>query len=154
LGNSCRSNNNNDSNSNDNDNNSNNSFGGVDAGNGFRNIANSLVPQQHGAASLASTSMKRFSLNKNVRMVLAEGLSGYLDPFLVVDSKNDYVSTGKVEIQPTTSYDTPAFAKPIYPLLEDLHDMFSDLPSMGKVLVHVQKLLDVYRGQVLDAKTV
>jgi hypothetical protein len=91
LGNSCRSNNNNDSNSNDNDNNSNNSFGGVDAGNGFRNIANSLVPQQHGAASLASTSMKRFSLNKNVRMVLAEGLSGYLDPLLVVDSKNDYV---------------------------------------------------------------
>ncbi|KAK2431307.1 porphobilinogen deaminase, chloroplastic [Trifolium repens] len=107
LGNSCRSNNNNDSNSNDNDNNSNNSFGGVDAGNGFRNIANSLVPQQHGAASLAPTSMKRrvkWKFNQQLVMTL-------------------------------------------------LHDMFSDLPSMGKVLVHVQKLLDVYRGQVLDAKT-
>jgi hypothetical protein len=89
-------------------------------------------------------------------MVLAEGLSGYLDPLLVVDSKNDYVSaTGNVEIQPTTSYDTPAFAKPIYQLLEDLHDMFSDLPSMGKALGHVQKmLLDVNKGEVLDAKTV
>ncbi|GAU35774.1 hypothetical protein TSUD_61340 [Trifolium subterraneum] len=155
LGHSCWTNNNNDSNS-TNDNDSNNSSGGVDAGNGFRNIGNSLVPQQQGAVSLASIAMKRFSLNKDVRMVLAEGLSGYMDPLLVVDSKNDSVSeTGKVEIQPTTSYDTPEFAKPIYPLLEDLHEMFSDLPSMGKALRHVQKmLLDVNRGEVLDAKTV
>ncbi|XP_045825387.1 uncharacterized protein LOC123917656 [Trifolium pratense] len=156
LGTSCLINNNNDSNSNSNDNDSTNSSGGVDAGNGFRNIGNSLVPQQQGAASLASIAMKRFSLNKDVRMVLAEGLSGYMDPLLVVDSKNDSVlETGKVEIQPTSSYETPAFAKPIYPLLEDLHEMFSDLPSMGKALGHVQKmLLDVNRGEVLDAKTV
>jgi hypothetical protein len=149
-------NNNNDSNGNSNDNDSNNSSGGVDAGNGFRNIRNSLVPQQQGAVSLASIAMKRFSLNKDVRMVLAEGLSGYMDPLLVVDSKNDSVSEGsKVEIQPTTSYETPAFAESIYPLLEDLYEMFSDLPSMGKALGHVQKmLLDVNRGEVLDAKTV
>jgi hypothetical protein len=100
--------------------------------------------------------MKRFSLNKDVRMVLAEGLSGYMDPLLIVDSKTDSVSEGsKMEIQPATSYETPAFAKPIYPLLEDLYEMFSDLPSMGKALGHVQKmLLDVNRGEVLDAKTV
>ncbi|WJX44975.1 hypothetical protein P8452_31896 [Trifolium repens] len=156
LGNSCLINNNNDSNSNSNGNDSNNSSGGVDAGNGFRNIRNSLVPQQQGAVSLASIAMKRFSLNKDVRMVLAEGLSGYMDPLLVVDSKNDSVSEGsKVEIQPITSYETPAFAESIYPLLEDLYEMFSDLPSMGKALGHVQKmLLDVNRGEVLDAKTV
>ncbi|WJX51060.1 hypothetical protein P8452_37290 [Trifolium repens] len=158
LGNSCLINNNNDSNSNSNsnDNDSNNSCGGVDAGNGFRNIGNSLVPQPQGSVSLASIAMKRFSLNKDVRMVLAEGLSGYMDPLLIVDSKTDSVSEGsKMEIQPATSYETPAFAKPIYPLLEDLYEMFSDLPSMGKALGHVQKmLLDVNRGEVLDAKTV
>ncbi|MCI20120.1 hypothetical protein A2U01_0041281, partial [Trifolium medium] len=39
------------------------------------------------------------------------------------------------------------FAKPIYLLLEDLHDMFSDLPSTGKALGHGQKmLLDMNRG--------
>ncbi|CAJ2653796.1 unnamed protein product [Trifolium pratense] len=46
------------------------------------------------------------------------------------------------------------FAKPIYLLLEELH-MFSDLPSTGKALGHGQKmLLDVNRGEALDAKTV
>ncbi|CAK8576926.1 unnamed protein product [Lathyrus sativus] len=142
LGNSCWSNNND----------SNNNSGGVDGGNRFMSIVNSLVPQQQSAGSMA---LRRFSVSKNVRMVLAEGLSGYMDPLLIGNSKNDSVSAGSVEIQPTTSYDTPAFAKSVYPLLEDLHDMFSDLPSMGNALAHVQKmLLNVNRGEVLDTRTV
>ncbi|CAL5212684.1 unnamed protein product [Lathyrus oleraceus] len=144
--------NNNDSNSNSNNNNNNNS-GGVDGGNRFMSIVNSLVPQQQSAGLMA---LRRFSVNKDVRMVLAEGLSGYMDPLLIGNSKNGSVSeAGSVEIQPTTSYDTPAFAKSVYPLLEDLHDMFSDLPSMGNALAHVQKmLLDVNRGEVLDTRMV
>ncbi|KAJ1401136.1 Tetratricopeptide-like helical domain superfamily [Sesbania bispinosa] len=71
------------------------------------------------------------------------GLYGYMDPLLLGDKKSGSIS--KVEIQPTT----------IYPLLEDLHSIFSDLPSMGKALAHVQKmLLDVNRGEVLDAYAV
>ncbi|CAI8617237.1 unnamed protein product [Vicia faba] len=148
LGSSCWSNNN------DSDNNSNNS-GGVDGGNRFMSIVNSLVPQQQSAGTLASMA-RRFSVNKDVRMVLTEGLSGYMDPLLIGNSKNESVSeVGSVEIKPITSYDTPAFAKSVYPLLEDLHDMFSDLPSMGNALAHVQKmLLSVNRGEVLDTRTV
>jgi len=136
----------------DNNSNENNSGAIVDSGNRFTTIVNSLVPQQQ----VASIGLKRFSMNKDVRTVLAEGLSSYMDPLLIGSTKNESVSElGSVEIQPKTSYDTPAFAKSIYPLLEDLHDMFSDLPSMGKALGHIQKmLLDVNRGEVLDARTV
>jgi hypothetical protein len=98
-------------------------------------------------------------------MVLAETLSGYVDPLLIGDSKNDSVSeVGLVEIQPTTSYNTPAFAESIYPLLDELNGifsewrkdaMFSDLPSTGNALAHAQKmLLDVSRGEVLHTKSV
>jgi hypothetical protein len=98
-------------------------------------------------------------------MVLAESLSGYVDPLLIGDSKNDSVSeVGLVEIQPTTSYNTPAFAESIYPLLDELNGifsewrkdaMFSDLPSTGNALAHAQKmLLDVSRGEVLHTKSV
>ncbi|XP_004505652.1 uncharacterized protein [Cicer arietinum] len=158
LGNSCLINNNdcNNNNNDDSNSNSNNSGGIVDGGNRFKSIVNSLVPPQQSASSLASIALKRFSLNKDVRMVLVEALSGNMDPLLVGKNENDCVSErGSVEIQPTTNYDTPAFAKSIYPLLEDLHEMFSDLPSMRKALAHVQKmLLDVNRGEVLDARTV
>ncbi|KAK2381256.1 hypothetical protein QL285_068875 [Trifolium repens] len=156
LGNSYESNNENDSNNNP---------VGFDAGNRFNSIVNSLFPRQHGVASLASIGSKRFSLNKDVRMVLAESLSGYVDPLLIGDSKNDSVSeVGLVEIQPTTSYNTPAFAESIYPLLDELNGifsewrkdaMFSDLPSTGNALAHAQKmLLDVSRGEVLHTKSV
>ena len=129
----------------------------VDAVNRFRDFVNSFVPQQQGAAaSLASIRLKSFSMNKDVRMVLEKGLSGYTHPLLIGNSKNKSVSeAGSVEIQPTTSYDIPAFALSIYPFLDYLHHMFSDLPSMGNALGHAQKmLLDVNRGEVLDAKTV
>ncbi|XP_045821970.1 uncharacterized protein LOC123914847 [Trifolium pratense] len=158
LGNSYESNNENDSKNN-------NNSTGFDAENRFSSIVNSLFPRQHGAASLASIGMKRFSLNKDVRMVLAEDLSGHVDPVLIGDSKNYSVSEGGlVEIQPTDSYNTPAFAEDIYPLLEQLNDMFSewcrdaifsDLPSTANALAHAQKmLLDVNRGEVLDNKSV
>jgi len=129
----------------------------VDVINRFRDFVNSFVPQQQGAAtSLASIGLKRFSMNKDVRMVLEKGLSENMHPLLIGNSKNESVSeAGSVEIQPTTSYDAPAFAQSIYLLLEHLHDIFSYLPLMGNALAHAQKmLLDVNRGEVLDVKTV
>ncbi|KAK2434870.1 hypothetical protein QL285_019981 [Trifolium repens] len=143
----------------------NDNSGGFDAGNRFNCIVNSLVPQQHGATSLSSIGLKRFSLNKDVRMVLAEALSGYVDRVLTGYRKNDLVSErGLLESQPTGSYDTPVFAKSIYCVLEDLNDLFSEwhgngrfseLPPLGNALAHSQKmLLDISRGEVLDTKSV
>ncbi|CAJ1933994.1 unnamed protein product [Sphenostylis stenocarpa] len=141
-----------DSNNSDNDS---NSGGGVDRGSHFRSVVNSLVPQQH-ASSWSSSALKRFSLDKDLRMTLAKALSGHLDPLLLSSANaSSVLEEGKEEIQPSTSYETPGFARSIYPLLEDLYSIFGDLPSIGKALAHVQKmLLDVNRGEVLDKRTV
>nr|KYP68050.1 hypothetical protein KK1_021667 [Cajanus cajan] len=80
--------------------------------------------------------------------MLARALSGYLDPLLL--SGNNGGVSSVLEIQPSTSFETPGFARSIYPLLEDLYEIFGDLPSIGKALAHVQKmLLDVNRGEGL-----
>ncbi|RDX61056.1 hypothetical protein CR513_60746, partial [Mucuna pruriens] len=128
---------------------------GVDRGSHFRHLVNSLVPQQQ-AASWAPSALKRFSLDKELRMMLGKALSGYLDPLLLSNANaSSVLEGGSVEIQLSTSYETPGFARSIYPLLEDLYSIFGDLPPIGKALAHVQKmLLDVNRGEVLDKRTV
>lgn len=131
------------------------SGGGVDRGSSFRGFVSSLVPQQN-ATAWAPSALKRFSIDKDLRMMLGKALSGHLDPLLVSSGNaSSVVVRGDEEIQPSTSYETPGFARSIYPLLEDLCCIFGDLPSLGKALAHVQKmLLDVNRGEVLDKRTV
>lgn len=149
---SCWGNSNSSDSDSDSDNDSN--YGGVvDKGNYFRSFVSSLVPlPQQNAASWAPSALKRFSLDKELRMMLGKALSGYLDPLLV---GNANAGSMEIEIQPLSSYEAPGFARTIYPLLEDLYNIFGDLPSIGKALAHVQKmLLDVNRGEVLDKRIV
>ena len=137
------------------DNDDNTSGGGVvvDAGSHFKSLVSSLVPQQQGA-TLAPMTLKRFSLNSDVRAQMTKALSVIVDPPLLGNTSS-VSEKGSGEIQPRSSYETPAFARSIYPLLEDLHNIFDDLPSIGKALAHAQKmLLDVNRGEVLDTRTV
>ncbi|XP_028190996.1 uncharacterized protein LOC114376884 [Glycine soja] len=137
------------------DSNSNNSDSHSDRDSHFRSLVNSLVPKQH-AASWAPSALKRFSLDKELRMMLAKALSGSLDPLLLSSANaSSVLEKGNEETQPSSCYETPGFARSIYPLLEDLYSIFGDLPSLGKALAHVQKmLLDVNRGEVLDKRTV
>ncbi|XP_006593007.1 uncharacterized protein [Glycine max] len=95
------------------------------------------------AASWAPSALKRFSLDKELRMMLAKALSGSLDPLLLSSGANagSVLEKGNEEIQPSSSYETPGFARSIYALLEDLYSIFGDLPSLGKALAHVQKML-------------
>ncbi|XP_057453211.1 uncharacterized protein LOC130745083 [Lotus japonicus] len=156
LGKSCWGGSNNDNDNNNNDDDDDDNGGGENSGRShFQSLVSSLIPQQQGAAM----KVKRFCLNDEVRMQMVKALSGYNGSlFLGNGNKAGSVSEGgSVGIQPKASYDyeTPGFAKSIYPLLEDLHYIFSDIPSMGQALAHVQKmLLDVNRGEVLDNRTV
>ena len=85
-----------------------------------------MVPKQH-AASWAPSALKRFSLDKELRMMLAKALSGNSDPLLLSSS---VLERGSVEeIYPSISYETPCFARSIFPLLEDLYSIFGDLLS-------------------------
>lgn len=126
--------------------------GEVDATNHFQNFVSTLVPQK--GASMASLTLKRFSLSNEVRPQLVKALSFYMDSQLLGQSPS--VSGGdSTEIRPCGDYEAPAFAKSLYPLLEDLHNIFVDLPSIGIALAHVQKmLLDINRGELLDTKII
>lgn len=54
---------------------------------------------------------------------------------------------------PRSDYQPPAFAESVYPLLSDLHAIFSDVPSMGNALAYSQKMFDdIGRGQRVDTQ--
>ncbi|KAL1362353.1 hypothetical protein HN51_010621 [Arachis hypogaea] len=128
--------------------------GGVDAGSHFNGFVSSLVPQQPGVVTLAPVTLNRFSLSNDAKAQMAKVLSVVMDPPLLRTSgSNSEVGSG--EIQASSSYEVPAFARSIYPFLEDLHNIFDNIPSIGRALAHAQKmLLDVNRGEALDARTV
>ncbi|RWR71976.1 hypothetical protein CKAN_00016400 [Cinnamomum micranthum f. kanehirae] len=57
------------------------------------------------------------------------------------------------ECNPRCNYKAPSFAQSVYSLLTDLHDIFIDLPAIGKALVYAQKMLtDVDKGDSVDTK--
>ncbi|CAB4300362.1 unnamed protein product [Prunus armeniaca] len=54
-----------------------------------------------------------------------------------------------------SSYEAPQFAQSIYPFLVDLHNIFADIPSMGKALACAQRMFyDVKRGEAVDTKVI
>ncbi|KAI4357568.1 hypothetical protein L6164_001507 [Bauhinia variegata] len=123
-----------------------------DTGNHSKTLVSTLVPQR--SVSPASMTLKRIFLGNDVQLQMLKSFSVYMDPPMLGHTSS--VSMGdSEEIQPSLDYETPSFAKSIYPLLEDLHNAFVDLPSIGKALAHVQKmLLDVNKGEVLDTRIV
>ncbi|KAK9910474.1 hypothetical protein M0R45_034434 [Rubus argutus] len=120
----------------------------------FQGLASSLVPQQMG--SVASLSSKRFYLTNDVQSQMVKLLCPYIDLSILRLSPSSSASkAGSKDIQPQSSYEVPQFAQSFYPLLVDLRNIFIDLPSMGKVLAHAQKMLyDVNKGEAVDAKDI
>ncbi|KAJ6690988.1 TRANSMEMBRANE PROTEIN [Salix koriyanagi] len=63
--------------------------------------------------------------------------------------------SGLKEIQPVNTFQAPTFAQSVYPLLLDLHNIFIDLPSIGRALAFAQKMLDdVNRGEAVDTQII
>ncbi|XVF08376.1 hypothetical protein REPUB_Repub06bG0221300 [Reevesia pubescens] len=121
----------------------------VEAGSKIQGLVSSLVPQKR--TSVLVSSFRRFSITNDVRSQMVKFFSSHIDLF----ESGSVSEVGSNEIQPTRSYEAPPFAQSIYPLLLDLHDIFVDLPSIGKALALSQKmLLDVNRGEVVDARII
>ncbi|MBA0880167.1 hypothetical protein Goshw_016160 [Gossypium schwendimanii] len=119
----------------------------VEAGSKIQGPVNSLVPQKGTSAPVSS--FTRACIINDVQSKMVKFLSLHIN-FLEPGSVSE---VGTNEIQPTASYKAPPFAQSIYPLLLDLHDIFVDLPSMGRALALSQKLLlDVNRGEVVDTR--
>lgn len=126
-----------------------------ESGNNFQSLAlgqSSLVSQKVG--TVASVGTKRFCVNDEAGMQMVKLLSSYLDSsVLQVISSSSASNVGLRYLQPICNYEAPPFAQSVYPLLEDLHNIFADLPSIGRALAHAQKILsDVNRGENVDTK--
>lgn len=121
----------------------------VETGSKVQGLVSWLVPQK-GTSVLVSSS-RRFCITNDVQSKMAKLLSSHID---LLES-GPVSEVGSNEIQLTGSYEAPSFARSIYPLLLDLHDIFVDFPSMGRALALSQKmLLDVNRGNVVDARLI
>ncbi|XP_010506191.1 PREDICTED: uncharacterized protein LOC104782840 [Camelina sativa] len=128
------------------------SSGETETGGGkMQSLANSLIPQHFGSAVFSSS--RRFSIGNEVQAQMLKLVSLQLNKEL---SPSRCVASGVVtnEIQ-SYSHEVPPFAQSFYPLLVDLHDIFSDLPSIGKALTNARKMLsDVNRGESMNTEVI
>ncbi|XP_057957984.1 uncharacterized protein LOC131150924 [Malania oleifera] len=106
----------------------------------------SLVPQKVDAVA-----PRRFLLTNDLQSQMVKSSSSYLTRSA---SESVPVLGRKIgEFQAICNYQAPPFAQSIYPLFTDLHDIFVDLPSIGRALACAQKmLLDVDKGETVDAQ--
>ncbi|KAF5946554.1 hypothetical protein HYC85_016782 [Camellia sinensis] len=122
--------------------------GEVESGNKFQALAiqpSSLVPQKLG--SIVPSSSRRFSLTNDLYLQMSKSISSYFTRSISVSE------VGSSEFQPRVDYEAPPFAQLIYPLLVDLHNIFVDIPSIGRALAYAQKMLsDVNKGEIVDIK--
>ncbi|XP_043725068.1 uncharacterized protein LOC122671737 [Telopea speciosissima] len=131
------------------------STGEVEVGNKFQALAlqpSNLVPQR--AGSLVSSSSNRFRLTDDLQLQILKCLVSA--PYLSTSGAATSSSVSEArfgDCQPLSNYQAPTFAQSIYSLLTDLHDIFADLPLLGRALAHAQKMLfDVEQGKTVDMK--
>ncbi|KAL8528999.1 hypothetical protein ACS0TY_006461 [Phlomoides rotata] len=122
--------------------------GVVNSGTGFRSAfslqLNNLVPRKIGS-SIVSMNSRAFHVTDEVQSRMVRALSSYL---VHVNPASKFAGE---DVRPLVDYEVPQFAKYVYPLLVDLHDIFLDIPSMGTALACAQKMLyDVNKGEIID----
>ena len=133
----------------------NDAAGESDLGNKFQGLVSSLVPQKV-FGSIATLSSRRLLLTNDIQSQMVKVLSPYMEISISRLSPSSSVAKmGSEEMQPQNNYEAPPFAQSIYPLLVDLHNIFVDLPSIGRALAYAQKMLyDVNKGESVDNKIV
>ncbi|KAL9844004.1 hypothetical protein AtNW77_Chr2g0265781 [Arabidopsis thaliana] len=124
-----------------------------DAGGKMQSLANSLVSHLNGSAIFSSS--RRFLITNDIQARMLKSISLQMNQVNKELSPSSSVASGvSSEIQ-SCSHEVPPFAQTIYPLLVDLHDIFSDLPSIGKALANARRMLsDVNRGESMDTEVI
>ncbi|XP_042488620.1 uncharacterized protein LOC122068786 [Macadamia integrifolia] len=127
----------------------------AEVGNKFQALGlqpSNLVPQRVGC--LVSSSSNRFCLADDLQSQILKSLVSA--PYLSISdaaTSSSVSGAGFGDYQPMSNYQAPSFAQSIYSLLTDLHDIFTDLPLIGRALAHTQKMLfDVEQGETVDMK--
>ncbi|KAJ0953265.1 hypothetical protein HanPSC8_Chr02g0081861 [Helianthus annuus] len=107
---------------------------------------NNLMPQK--ASSIITSGSSRFFVSDD--LLHSQTLKSLMSHLIQLSSEQD---TGRVDIQPKDDYEVPQYARSVYPLLEDLHDIFVEIPSIGRALAYAQKMLrDVSKGESVDTQ--
>ncbi|XP_010932877.1 uncharacterized protein [Elaeis guineensis] len=114
----------------------------------------SLIPGKVTPAVCSNS--RKFSLTGALQSEVVRSLASSLDLLIPEATLSTSVSdVGTGECKPSSSYQAPPFAQSVYPLLADLHDIFIDLPSIGKALFSAQKMLtNVNEGEPVDTEIV
>ncbi|KAL6499693.1 hypothetical protein OROGR_027603 [Orobanche gracilis] len=112
--------------------------------NAFALRRSGLASRKMGSSNISLNSMT-FRFTDAVQSRIVRLLSSYLLNLNPVTN-----STGE-NIRLEDDFEVPQFAKCIYPLLVDLHDIFSDIPSIRTALACAQKMLcDVNNEEIVD----
>lgn len=105
----------------------------------------SLVPNNM-SSCMAPSGWRVFSIANEIQSRMVKSLSSFLITSASVEKSGDIVD-------PQANYEPPRYAQSVYPLLTDLHDLFLDIPSMGRALAHAQSLLHkVNKGETIDSQ--
>ncbi|KAK9072510.1 hypothetical protein SSX86_008944 [Deinandra increscens subsp. villosa] len=105
-----------------------------------------LMPQK--VSSIVRSGSSRYFVSDDL---LYSQMSKSLMSHLVQLSFDQGVSD--VNMQPKDDYEAPQYARSVYPLLEDLHNIFVEIPSIGRALAYAQKMLDgVSKGDSIDTQ--
>ncbi|XP_073023222.1 uncharacterized protein [Primulina eburnea] len=114
--------------------------------NSFGLQTSNLVPGRM-VSSVASVNSRAFCVTDGIESRMVKSLSSHLVHSSPVSK------VGSEVVQPLVDYDVPEFAKSVYPLLVDLHDIFVEIPSMKTALACAQKMLcDVKKGETIETR--
>lgn len=106
---------------------------------------NNLVPKNIASSVVSMNSRAAYHVTDEVQSQMVRALSSYMvrvNPATKLSGK---------DVRPLVDYEVPQFAKYVYPLLVDLHNIFHDIPSMETALACAQKMLyDVSKGEIID----
>lgn len=127
--------------------------GDGDVVNKFQGLVSNLVPQKV-LGSAVTLSSRRLLLTNDIQSRMVKLLAPYMEMSISrLSPSSPIAEKGSEEIQPQEYYEAPPYAQSVYPLLVDLHDIFADLPSIGRALARAQKMLyDVNKGEAVDNK--
>jgi len=100
------------------------------------------------------SSSRRFCLTDTLQSQVVNLLLPSIKPLLKKEMSSDCEPKAKHdESQPKREYDAPPFAQSIYPVLADLHDIFSIIPAIEKALTSAQEMLSsVNKGEPVDTQ--
>ncbi|CAH2058223.1 unnamed protein product [Thlaspi arvense] len=125
----------------------------VEPGGKMQGLANSLVPQASG--SVLYSSSRRLLIASDAQAQVIKLLSSQFNQLSKELSPSSCVASGVSNEINSDSHEVPPFAHSVYSLLVDLHDIFNELPSIGKALASARKMLsDVNRGESMDTEVI